>query len=111
MAVDPGVGLSAAEVQLALQKCLSLNDKERKQAYDYLSECENNNVFPLVLLECFVVGQRDGNSNLKLQSLIYLKNTISRRWGASTSRHLFKSSPGIFPAALPNDSGGGEREV
>ena len=91
MAAEPSIGLSVTDVQVALEKCLTLNDIERKRAFDYLSECENNNSFLLVLLECFITNSRTEN-NVKLQSLIYLKNAISRKWGAGTSRHLFKST-------------------
>eukprot|EP01022_Parablepharisma_sp_SALTPOND_P000965 TRINITY_DN105352_c3_g1_i1.p1 TRINITY_DN105352_c3_g1~~TRINITY_DN105352_c3_g1_i1.p1 ORF type:complete len:1150 (-),score=111.95 TRINITY_DN105352_c3_g1_i1:28-3477(-) len=98
MALDPGIGLTLPNVQMALQKCLSLNDSERKQAYDYLSECETNSNFPLVLLECFL-AHRHTESNIKLQALIYLKNTISRRWNTSTSRHLFKSTTAMTGGA------------
>lgn len=95
MASESIIGLDPIKVQLALRQCLSLNNEERKQAFDYLSACENNSEFPLILLECFLSTEQ-GNSNMKLDSLIYLKNTISRRWSQAASKHLFKSSMRIL---------------
>jgi len=91
MAQEPSPGLTLENVKIALQKCLSLVESERKQAYEYLTECENNSEFVLMLLQCFL-NPNITDFNTKLQSLIYLKNTITRKWSTSPNRHLFKSN-------------------
>jgi hypothetical protein len=84
-------GGDLSQVQAALGRCLSVEEIQRKEAHDYLAECENHPAFALTLLDCFLAHSQS-TSNVKLQSLIYLKNMISRRWGTTTNRHLFKSS-------------------
>jgi len=89
--------LSLGNAQMAIQKCLSHNETERKQAYDYLSECESNNDFLPIMFECFVTLQ---NTDAGLSALIYIKNTIKRMMAIKHNRKVPKSNTALNKAEM-----------
>jgi len=81
--------ITSENIQVALQKCASSSDLERKQAYDYLSRCEISPDLLFILFDIFRT-QIQFNPYISLQALIYAKNTIRRTWESRRSRHSFK---------------------
>ena len=81
-----------AEVSRALKLCLSANAEERKQACDILAIHESEPSFLLVLLHIFA-EQRRTDPVLALQTLIYLKNTVSRAWPSLRSKEQRNVQP------------------
>lgn len=72
------------EIGLALKNSNSENQESRKKSFEILSHFESNPDFLQVLI---LILSSSNDTDLLYKSLIYMKNTISRRW-KSSSRQL-----------------------
>ena len=89
-------GLSMEDICRSLINSLSNDETLRKESMDYISDCEQNSLFCLELVQIFEqyapTAPNFDIEILKKQIIICLKNVIQRKWNLKTQRTLFKAA-------------------